>query len=605
MAERYPEDNQDLSRQQKLAYYAAKLKAVKKSERDSRAMDAVYQLRMENRKFFKVMPDLDVVSTYPLKERTDLMKENKWWYRYKLPVEEGETEVILQLWEDATWNDRKVVMEVGDLYRLNLEIPSGGEMKLYVLVESAESRRAEESKLFFSVYDVGDAEQAYTIPSEGFETYIMYREDNWRTRKECDARMLYMALGDQDQLNDISLDDFRELSMASIKTLKENMVPGNIYRRPTSVQALLKTRDPSWDGGVEELLRMESEDSIKMNLDMKFESLTLTESSEVKPVSSTANQGGARSKKRSRRRRRGPRSKHPRFTPSSLLEGREELVSLPEKSKKDIMSLFTRCMNPTAVAGEEDRAIWDAIDHLDQQPIGTSVLVPIGGEAEAGFTIQATIRLKDDWKPPSPPQNLSPGSGGSPGAELSFMGNDSSSTFNRSEAEAVDPDFNEFIDEADRVVGWQEDDLDAAVVEDESAEDEVAVLEVIPENEAEDQDQDRSLLSTGTEGTASVEARSPVNPLDLPEINFSPGPSVPRRRNDDSFVFNDSLEGWNTFLARRVNDSDIVNVSSEDSAKKSTQGLNGNHHPEMECVEEPYPNDILDEQGQIRVFDFE
>ena len=153
------------------------------------------------------------------------------------------------------------------------------------------------------------------------------------------------------------------------------------------------------------------------------------------------------------------------------------------------------------------------------------------------------------------------------------------------------------------MVGWAEKELNEAIVEEEEVTDDDELLETIPP--VDDDNQDPEHHHSGTEEVVSDEARSPIDPLNLPEINFSPGPWVPRRRNEDSFVFNDSMEGWNTFLARRVNESDIVNVSSEDSAKKSTQGLNGNHQPDDDCVDEPYPNDILDEQGQIRVFDFE
>ena len=575
MAERYPDDNKDMPRQQKLAFYAAKIKAVKTSEREARAMDATYQLRMETRKFIKVMPDLDLVAKYPLRERTEEMKEKRHWYRYKIPTEPEDFEVTLQLWDEPEWTERTVLMDVGDLYKLTLDVPSGGEVKLYVLVESGESRRAETSNLHFSVYDVGDAEKAYTIPSEGWETYLLYREDNWRTRKECDARMLFLALGDKDQLGEMTLSDFKELEMGSIKALKDNMVPGTIYRRPTTDEAMLRT----WEGEVDELLRMETAASVKQNLETKFQRLTL---GGIETLWAGRNKG---SKKRCRRRRRNriQSVKQPRVDRSALEEEGEVEGDIPlsEDQRMGIKKMLEECLHPSQEQIDNDRAVWAAIYQLDELPVGTPVNIPLLGGG--GVNV---VKTEAEVEKSSPEK--------SPGGELSFMGDDSSSTFNRSEAEATDP-MGE--DEADRKIGWSEEECG----EGGEGEDSDDILDAIAEEGLPPAD---SSFNSRPGVNASPEARSPINPLDLPEINFSPVP-WPAVRNEDSFVFNDSMEGWNTFLAKHVNESAIINISSEDSAKKSCQGQNGSVLSVDDEDAVPYPSDILDEQGQIRVFSFE
>ena len=149
-------------------------------------------------------------------------------------------------------------------------------MFINIIVESSESRRRSKSMLFYSVYDIGHAERAYSIPGEAWFTYLMFREDDPRNRAELDARLLFIAIGDRSQVSAYcTLAHFMNFTLDDIIQLMQAMTPGKVYERPTSEEASLAMVVK----GGEELLRSDSmeegKESCKVNLEERFEEIDL------------------------------------------------------------------------------------------------------------------------------------------------------------------------------------------------------------------------------------------------------------------------------------------------------------------------------------------
>ena len=259
---------------EKRAYNSARLKA----ESEDRRMDEV--LRQDEERIFTLIPDKDFIASYFLEERSLEMKKEDLRYRFNVPMSSSDPEVTLQLWRrDQITGEEILQGEVGDLYSLELMSPGGdGSLNINIIVESSESRRRSRSMLYYSVYDIGHQERAYSIPGEAWFTYLMFREDDPGNRAELDARLLFIAIGDRSQLSAYcTLAHFMNFTIEDIIQLMQAMTPGKVYERPTSEEASLAMRK----NGGEELLRSDSIDgdkeSCKVNLEERFDDVEVEE----------------------------------------------------------------------------------------------------------------------------------------------------------------------------------------------------------------------------------------------------------------------------------------------------------------------------------------
>ena len=245
-AERRQERNQRLL--MKRAYNAARLKF----ESEERRLDRI--LEEDDERYFSLIPDRDYIPTYFLEERSDWMREAGLRYRYGVPMDHGNPEIMLQVWKrDPDCGEELFECVAGDLYTLTAMAPCGsGTVSLSLIVESSESRQSSNSWLQYSVFDIGCQEKAFAIPGEAWFTYMMWREDDPSRRRELDTRLLFLAVGDYSQLgNGCTVDHFRQFTVDDVSFLIQNMQVGKVYSRPTSAEALLSTDQ----GGAIELLR--------------------------------------------------------------------------------------------------------------------------------------------------------------------------------------------------------------------------------------------------------------------------------------------------------------------------------------------------------------
>ena len=316
----------------KRAYNAARLKV----ESDERRLDEL--VKEDEEKFFRLIPDKVFVAKYFLEERTDQMKMGGLRYRYNIPEEDADPEVTLQLWRrDMGSGMEKLIGDAGDLYTVELMSPCGeGTLNINIIVESHESRKQATSRLYYSVFDIGHAERAYTVPSEAWFTYLMFREDEPRNRYELDTRLLFIAIGDRGQLGaSCTLSHFKKVGLNDLVQLMQYMTPGKVYVRPTSDEACLAMTEE----GTEELLRSDPDEgeievdkeSVRMNLVERFDELEIDLYDRVT---------------RSQLRQKQPR-----------MEDMKESPWTPKKTEL-VMKVFSECVNPESEENVASREIW-------------------------------------------------------------------------------------------------------------------------------------------------------------------------------------------------------------------------------------------------------
>ena len=326
-------DEMRQERQQKLlikrAYNAARLKA----EAENRILDRI--LQEDDERYFKLIPDRAHVASYPLEERSDWMKEAGMWYRFNIPMDDSDPEITLQVWRrDKETGLEEIEALAGDLYMLSLMTPCGlSHINIYIIVESSESRKFQTSWLQYSVYDVGCKEKAFTVPSEAWYTYMMWREDSPTQRRELDTRLLFICIGDRFQLGDITLDQFRNFNADDCLVLIQSLAVGQVYIRPTSQEAGLSMEQ----GGEIELLRIDPE-ALKDNLTDQLEKLHLSlVESDATPEDTppeTPKDTGAK-----------PKPKQQQANKQPAVERLEDFV-FTEEQHKALTDIVTRCVMP-------------------------------------------------------------------------------------------------------------------------------------------------------------------------------------------------------------------------------------------------------------------
>ena len=497
----------------------------------------------EDARFFNVMPKREWVPTYKLIERTADIKQRNFWYMYKIPESRSDPEITLQLFQrDESTGHMNLLGNVGDLYQISLMIPNGpGEVPIHLLVESAESRRSPYSLMYYSVFDAGHLEKAYSCPAEAWETYMMFRGDGEEDRRELDTRLWYLLLGDKEELKELcTLEHFRTIrSKDELEAISNRMLPGLLIERPTSSQALLSMNT----GHVVELLRSDDleerdgkgKEKIKLNLDERFRTLDINKTSRV-----------------TRSQCRQPSvdlEEMPELEASPEDKYERRRFGLPWEVERDVKSFLARCFSQEQAREDKeyDDAIWKQV--YEAEALLHPELVGVEGSPSS--------------------------EGRSPRAELSFMGEEHRDSFNRSEYEAaVSYRYRFYVDDIDVVVepevegdqGPHGNEEGEGVLQ---AQIETSDPVIIPGNEEMEEEQE------GEEENESQEMAS-----------------------EPSFIFNDSLD---VYLAKPVNESQIFTIeSSEDSVTMDgswDEGANAGMADELNIAQVNMP-DVEEEVDQ-------
>ena len=241
------------------AEWATKRMALKVAKRKAQVEErqAVRQMKEQEKILFRVNPRKEDIATYFLKERSEFMIENGLWYKYHVPTEYHNPEVTLELYKrDEESGDMNLLGVVGDLYSLSLDLYCGTTLEVNVIVESREVRLRDDLALFYSCFDMGLNDKAYTIHAQTWFNYLLYCEENQKV--ELDTRLLFSACGNREWIQDMAYPRFTRGSRNDYIQLLQSMEPGKVYPRPSVDEALLDTdNDPLCSNLTHEILRMD------------------------------------------------------------------------------------------------------------------------------------------------------------------------------------------------------------------------------------------------------------------------------------------------------------------------------------------------------------
>ena len=254
------EELQVRSKALRIARMKAKVHARLEKEADRR-------VKMEEYKLLRLYPAKHFIASYPLKERTDGMLVRNQWYKFQIPTERDDPEVALQLWRKITGEDLTYVGEAGDLYSLELSLPMNVTLPLHIIVESAEAREHPGLALQYSVFDIGQQEKAFTVGSEAWFNYLLYRDED--NKEDLDMRILYHAICNRWEMGTMTLGDFAKSDPCLFQNLIDGMIPGNDYPRPSAEESLLETVPPKPGPSPEmaaELLRTQEKEDEELEI---------------------------------------------------------------------------------------------------------------------------------------------------------------------------------------------------------------------------------------------------------------------------------------------------------------------------------------------------
>ena len=245
--------NQHLTTEEQWALKRLALKQAKqKAQVEER--QARKNMKEQEKMVFRVHPRKDFIAKYFLRERTDHMVENGLWYKYNVPEDHSNPEVTLQLWKKEEETGEMVLLgDVGDVYSLVLDLPSCS-MNINVIVESREVRMREDLGLYYSVFEFGFQDKAYTIFAQAWFNYLLYVEEDHKV--ELDTRIMFQACGNKIWLGEMSYTQFKTGSRSDFAMLLQSMEPGEVYPRPSVEEAMLATADEPTTSGYE-VLRMD------------------------------------------------------------------------------------------------------------------------------------------------------------------------------------------------------------------------------------------------------------------------------------------------------------------------------------------------------------
>ena len=519
LEERKEERSQRL--REKRAYNAARLKG----ESEERKLDEL--VRKDEEKYFNLIPDKAFVASYFLEERSSQMKARGLRYRFKIPDSDEDPEVTLQLWRrDQETGEELLVADVGDLYTVELLSPCGeGYFNMNIIVESSESRKLGRSLLYYSVFDIGHAERAYSIPGEAWFTYMMFREEGKETRLDLDARLLFIAIGERAQLgDDCTLAQFKSFGVNDLINLMQSMTPGKVYKRPTTDEAWLSMAKKR---PVEELLRTDEEEdegkgSVKVNLEDRFKDLDIDIDVNVRVT-------------RSRLRQPQPR-----------MEDMLESPWNPEKSDL-VMSVLKEVADPESEENVASRKLWQSC--LDAEKLffpnfkrkGGAIKIK-EGKGKVGQGSMAKKCKEDDRMR----------------KESSSSGSSSSSSSSIHPEEEETYGFLTYVDDVGLVEIKSPDAGKPIVNEGDTADDQEDRKDDLEKGQS-DEDLD--------EEDHRDDSKDFLPDQDDWDLQSMPSMKTEEEVHDISYLFNDSVEMM--YLAKPVNESQILTLDTSESSVTS------------------------------------
>ena len=491
---------------------------------------------------YRVYPAKFYIANYWLEEKTKDMRAKRLKYKFVRSEDPKDPEVVLHLFKRSKRKRVEVDQgEAGDLYTVELFLPSGGSVEIHIVAESLESMRGGKSRLLYSVFDVGCQEHAYTVPCEAWQNYLLFRENVDGVREEMDIRLLFCAIGNRAHIGGCTLEGFRAITLYQVKRIREEMMAGETYVRPTTIEAQLSMEDMQ----PRELLR----GPIRRDLTPRFDFLAVRRRSSLKPKKQPCFTKAVELELEDNTGARG-KWKKGNFKEKRSQGDIPEVKELPQ----DVKSLILDCFNPYSSLNIESREIAQQAQRVVEELDETSSRSTLRSWSGSGWMSE---------------------NGGQGGERSSQCSEERAS--NPSEAEAMGPlsryssaDLTIYPD--DITMKTQEiSNLSMVSGLEEMA---ISAEESLLQEDAEVADRD-------AEGIPNVQPMPALEEADeeedvLPDLVETSKDTIEESEEEDdalgpvnlSYMFNDSVE-W--YLSKVANESQIVTVSSDDSVDVSDQ----------------------------------
>lgn len=591
--------DRDEWRLRQIAFQAAKLKAEVEEK------TVTVNIKKDELDFYRVYPDKRFIAPYWLTEKTFEMAAKGLKYKYRIPEDSQDPEVPLLLFQrDLNTGEEVKLGEAGDLYCLTLHTYEGTVMEIHIIVESRTSVESRESWLYYSCFDIGHGEKAYTIPSRAWQNYLLYREDKEGVREELDTRLLFLAVGNREYIGGCTLENFKKVSSYQLKQMILDMRPGGTYIRPTTEEAELDTME----GDTVELLRMSPVYGKQLDKDASFfdapyfhvrrravprlfqthQRRSAIDDQMLEEMERTSSRSSTTSSTRSFRSSRSSSRRRNRSRSEKFAGNQDPTVkSLPPGVQKLILD----CLNPMSE------------DNVNSRNLGREIVEAALNSPRAQGNIPKSWKLFSGF---TTPENEEADPQTPPGAEISVMEqaiDDILDAHNQSELEAMGG-IQVYVDDLNKARNCDTEDPSLSTTNC-SLISGLEILKVtLEEEESQDQrsakgfeeidiSQNNEILDAITnDPDGDVEEPSGAGALSSTQV-------IPSGAEDDfgveaedlPFLFNDSIDLW---LAKQVNESQIVTVETDDSALMSDQEVRLTAQ-EREELERSFPEGFLDE----------
>ena len=150
--------------------------------------------------------------------------------------------LILELKEENFHGEVISYVKVGEAFSVDFKWNEYESIRLHLVAIWKNNDRMTEH---YQVMDFGVAGLGFTIPNQAWENWRLWGRTEV-TGVPIDIRMIYMLIGDRNQIGAMSLEEFAHMTCDQVEALTRNMKPGMVLNRPTINDARMEEiPDPS------------------------------------------------------------------------------------------------------------------------------------------------------------------------------------------------------------------------------------------------------------------------------------------------------------------------------------------------------------------------
>ena len=146
-------------------------------------------------------------------------------------------DLILELKEDGIGGEQECVQKwkVGEVYSADFYWSEFETIRLHLIAVRPNHDRV---TLHYHVFDMGSAGNAYSISMEAWDNWRQWAHDK-SEGVHIDKRIVYMAIGDRSQIDNMTLEEFSKLTCDQVEALQDKLVPGMHLVRPSIEDAFM------------------------------------------------------------------------------------------------------------------------------------------------------------------------------------------------------------------------------------------------------------------------------------------------------------------------------------------------------------------------------